>query len=801
MTIPPPSVLVQGDRLLLASKHPIVTGQQHLPPLAHNTQNRQQVDRLNWIKQEIIPNNNAPTTSSVAIEENPDDQPESTANSSFSQVFTQAVLKKEIKEQFVKKSQGRSRRKKSDGPPKPRTRNPETWKRNKLRMARLRGEEYVSKSVAGLCEVTGKQIFTQQSRKARTMKPPCKPHRVSIYQCKKFTEEMRRNIFDNFWQNMDWEQRKKHVCDHVEVEPVKTTCAKDEKQQRRFVNVKYFLDIDDKPQMVCKEMFHGTFGINHHSTHYWLINLNKIEMDKTPAQGKSVCLAKLVDGAGKPKQRRMKKRDRIRLGIEEPVKKGRPSNKSDPNETSTESNDAGKSSEAKNQSMTKLSESEQSLRRYSKQQEEIGPPCNCRSSMAFTKDCANFTDEIRANIFNNFWNFMNFDGRKSFFLEHVSVIEPYGEKRGVLEYFLTMDGVRYPVCQRLFLSTLGIGRYSCRYWLTLVGHLPQVEYRPRETKTRNESKDTGSPSKEEIDLRKQNPMGPRCNCYSQKINKRRCQKFTENIRKKIHKLFWCTFNVSERKAFLQNYVEVGSVKTHRPNCLDPERKQYSVQYFLPLGSERLIVCYTLFHRTLGFTKSSLRKRLMNVGVFKPTKTKIDFIAIDNSTDTDWLMNEDEQVDSNELYPEISMESGSDLELDDEAEDVKPNVKLESFSDTDSEPQSKPQPKRFKRTKTVCDYLSELINQISRPVLKLKELNLADFSHLSNYSDIQQQFADYKNRETVYQVDDEDESDEDEDEDESGDDNIDDGASDNNDKIVEIASVDVNHIKKEINYDE
>lgn len=158
---------------------------------------------------------------------------------------------------------------------KVRKRKPEIskWEMNENKGKRMKGKEY-----KGLTKNNGKWIYNQP-RKARQMKPFCNcKHSANDtrIKCNLFTEEERLNIFQGFWQDLTWEQRKIYINSLFD-----TATPKDKKNikntvSRRNVTLLYHLKKQGIRVRVCKKMFINTLDIGEWSSHSWAL-LNNLE--------------------------------------------------------------------------------------------------------------------------------------------------------------------------------------------------------------------------------------------------------------------------------------------------------------------------------------------------------------------------------------------------------------------------------------------------------------------------------------------------------------------------------------------
>ncbi|XP_011312420.1 uncharacterized protein [Fopius arisanus] len=128
-----------------------------------------------------------------------------------------------------------------------RVKNPQNWKVNVKKNARLRGEAYIG---------GGGKIVP-----AKVMGPPCDCRS----RCgEKVDEESRSKLHEVFWKTCNWDQRKQYVALSVKESPKHRTRArgKDPTETRRQVTFTYSLLVNDECITVCKPMFLSTFSIS-----------------------------------------------------------------------------------------------------------------------------------------------------------------------------------------------------------------------------------------------------------------------------------------------------------------------------------------------------------------------------------------------------------------------------------------------------------------------------------------------------------------------------------------------------------
>uniref|UniRef100_A0A6P7G5W5 Uncharacterized protein LOC114328353 n=1 Tax=Diabrotica virgifera virgifera TaxID=50390 RepID=A0A6P7G5W5_DIAVI len=92
------------------------------------------------------------------------------------------------------------------------------WERNKNKLKRMKGESYQS------CQLDKDDKYKKIERDERKMGPPCQcknSQRSLKFFCNIFEDDDRKNIFNMFWKNLDWNQKKIYVTSLVDKEPVK----------------------------------------------------------------------------------------------------------------------------------------------------------------------------------------------------------------------------------------------------------------------------------------------------------------------------------------------------------------------------------------------------------------------------------------------------------------------------------------------------------------------------------------------------------------------------------------------------
>ncbi|CAG9763518.1 unnamed protein product [Ceutorhynchus assimilis] len=90
--------------------------------------------------------------------------------------------------------------------------------------------------------------------------------------CFKVTEGMRQAIFQNFWSNMTWDQRKVYVSNTAKV--TEKARPKEAESSRRNITIKYFLICGNEEVPVCKIMYSHTLSLGEWTIRSWTTQSN-----------------------------------------------------------------------------------------------------------------------------------------------------------------------------------------------------------------------------------------------------------------------------------------------------------------------------------------------------------------------------------------------------------------------------------------------------------------------------------------------------------------------------------------------
>lgn len=152
------------------------------------------------------------------------------------------------------------------------TKDPKKYKRNVNKELRMKGENYLGyrrdrKAKTNETFKVKQDVF----KPARSMKPPCNStfcKKSKLRSCNNINEQQRQYLFESFWKNMNWEQRRSFITSHVNKVPKKIT--KNPESSKRTDSRTYVFTIDNVRHQVCKKMFLATFGIKDWFVRYWL---------------------------------------------------------------------------------------------------------------------------------------------------------------------------------------------------------------------------------------------------------------------------------------------------------------------------------------------------------------------------------------------------------------------------------------------------------------------------------------------------------------------------------------------------
>ncbi|XP_071383293.1 uncharacterized protein [Centroberyx affinis] len=364
---------------------------------------------------------------------------------------------------------------------KARVAEPSKWKQNKQKQLRMEGKEYISKR---------KKDGECVKKQPRTIGPRCTSNackKASNRLCNEINDEARKRVFDEFWQLMNWAQRKVFVAGLVDRDPVERSRAVGS-QSRRSVSLRYHLKVDGKRKQVCKNMFLSTLGVGEWSVLNWAqkaptkkseSNENKIEkrqaIPQCPQQNPA---PSVVNNTGEITQgEQVSATDKDKSTAPEP--EGLSRKKARVAKPLTWKQNRQK--QLRMEGKPYISKRKKDGATVTKEERAIGLRCSSNAcKRASNRFCADISEETRKELFEGFWQCMNWAQRKVYVAGLVDrdpverTRAPWTQSRRSvsLRYHLVVDGERKQVCKKMFLSTLGIGEWSVLNWAQAAADQP-----------------------------------------------------------------------------------------------------------------------------------------------------------------------------------------------------------------------------------------------------------------------------------------------------------------------------------------
>ncbi|KAG8178024.1 hypothetical protein JTE90_011654 [Oedothorax gibbosus] len=114
----------------------------------------------------------------------------------------------------------------------------------------------------------------QKKKKDREMGPPCNCKLSFLskkFHCNDFTEEDRKALFTDYWENHNWKQRKELVCSLIKFgipNARRRACGDPSRKEFAF---QYFLKKDGEMLRVCKVMFLATLSMGDSTVRDWVM--------------------------------------------------------------------------------------------------------------------------------------------------------------------------------------------------------------------------------------------------------------------------------------------------------------------------------------------------------------------------------------------------------------------------------------------------------------------------------------------------------------------------------------------------
>ncbi|KAF1388368.1 hypothetical protein PFLUV_G00089460 [Perca fluviatilis] len=350
--------------------------------------------------------------------------------------------------------------------------DPSKWNQNKQKQLRMEGKSYVSK------RKKDGEVVTKQPRAMgpRCTSTACK--KASNRLCNEINEEARKKVFDEFWQHMNWAQRKLYVSEQVDRDPVERSRAVGA-QSRRSVSLRYHLMVDGRRKQVCKNMFLSTLGIGEWSVLNWTqkgattkneSSENNLEKRQAvPQCPQQIPASSAVSNTAEVTQEQGNAPDKDKDRPPEPEGSARKKSRVAKPQTWKHNRQKQLRMEGK----PYISKRKKDGTTITKGQRTMGLRCTSGAcKRASNRFCADFSEEMRNELFTSFWQCMNWAQRKTYVsgLVDCGPVErtraPWTQSRRSvsMRYHLIGSGEKKQVCKKMFLSTLGIGEWSVLNW-------------------------------------------------------------------------------------------------------------------------------------------------------------------------------------------------------------------------------------------------------------------------------------------------------------------------------------------------
>lgn len=139
------------------------------------------------------------------------------------------------------------------------------WDREKTKLRRMRGEEYL-----GYTRTRDGKVSHNKIREPKKLGPPCTSTKCLKFKtrfCNTITLDERSSIFQNFWRELDWDQKKIYITSLMKKKATARKFVPGE--SRRSFTYEYFLRVNDEIKQVCKKMFLATLGLKEWMVATW----------------------------------------------------------------------------------------------------------------------------------------------------------------------------------------------------------------------------------------------------------------------------------------------------------------------------------------------------------------------------------------------------------------------------------------------------------------------------------------------------------------------------------------------------
>lgn len=155
----------------------------------------------------------------------------------------------------------------------------EDWENNRAKIKREMGQDY-----NGRKKIDGVWKYDVQKEK-RKMKERCNCKaslKGKSLHCRTFSDEERIAIFNHFWSDMGWKERKVYTSFLIDSIPTKRSRNRvSECVSMRSESLIYHLKLNGERKRVCKQMFLNTHGVKENMILDWLKSRMKSKIKKS----------------------------------------------------------------------------------------------------------------------------------------------------------------------------------------------------------------------------------------------------------------------------------------------------------------------------------------------------------------------------------------------------------------------------------------------------------------------------------------------------------------------------------------
>ena len=143
----------------------------------------------------------------------------------------------------------------------------ERWKKNITKKSRMTGEKYqgYQRSKNGI--VTKGVPRPARQISVKCISEACK--KMKNRRCSQFSDNERNTIFNNFWKQMNWDEKRVYVTSNIDYLSKNRNSVGENSRRSRTFN--YYLRKKDNTKLqVCKKMFLGTMGLKEDMVQDWV---------------------------------------------------------------------------------------------------------------------------------------------------------------------------------------------------------------------------------------------------------------------------------------------------------------------------------------------------------------------------------------------------------------------------------------------------------------------------------------------------------------------------------------------------